>query len=644
MAVSTEHTLETVHKSRKIGVGVTAAPSVSSAGGSTSPTKPQREKSHIRSQSFSVPTSPAKSHPVAVPLNAVASTSQLQPPPAGPPSTRLVHAAQWNTKGVNPLSSSPSSIALTSKPVASSLLKLPAMLSPAHPGVKPARNLEDGTIASLRKAALGDHLFVRPLEDTGLARLDPTTIPSLDKQYPPADRPAFPSPQPTPWPGLHPAGLLDVSFRDETASTLGARTGLEGIKTTAALELEAPQESPGAASSKDAPLNGSPSTSLPPKTLKQRQRNFLHTLSSVMIAKNTPLPPAFVGVSNPQYDPNTSPWKGLEIVTTGVGVFQLAGMDVDLFKLWGLVFQAGGHAKLTQLNAWSSLLPRFGLPETAVMSQPDGVKVAQAIAPMLQRYYQAILGGSEESYRKNVEDQQRKVLEPNGAQPVGTSFDIPYDGASDQQGDGGVPQEDSTMQAELASPSTGPKDAESTTVAPQTPAREGPFEELPSKERHVQGWMSPLSSVASSSSPPAPNPELVMKRELGLDVMPQDPSRSRVYDREGSMSSLSSLDTSRTHDSDEEHTVQSEVRRTKRKSNQTPVFSSKRFKQETGRGSSTVTSKSTSREMSSSVSRGISCVWPRISNRNMHREVSGIGFLVQGIASLLVWLAANPVR
>lgn len=84
----------------------------------------------------------------------------------------------------------------------------------------------------------------------------------------------------------------------------------------------------------------------PAATLKQRQRNFLNGLNSVMAAKNSPLPPALTGVPNPQYDPSTSLWKTLEPSTTEIGAFRLAGKDVDLFKLWGLVFQAGGHAKV----------------------------------------------------------------------------------------------------------------------------------------------------------------------------------------------------------------------------------------------------------------------------------------------------------
>lgn len=96
------------------------------------------------------------------------------------------------------------------------------------------------------------------------------------------------------------------------------------------------------------PMPGNPGVGGPPaaSTLKQRQRNFLNGLTSVMSAKGTPLPPALTGIQNPEYDPNTSHWKILEPSTHEIGAFRLAGKDVDLFKLWGLVFQAGGHERV----------------------------------------------------------------------------------------------------------------------------------------------------------------------------------------------------------------------------------------------------------------------------------------------------------
>ena len=79
------------------------------------------------------------------------------------------------------------------------------------------------------------------------------------------------------------------------------------------------------------------------QSLKQRQRNFLMGLANVMANRNTPLPPALTGIPYPpNYDTTTSPWKIIEPSTTELGSFRLAGKDVDLFKLWGIVYQAGG--------------------------------------------------------------------------------------------------------------------------------------------------------------------------------------------------------------------------------------------------------------------------------------------------------------
>lgn len=79
-------------------------------------------------------------------------------------------------------------------------------------------------------------------------------------------------------------------------------------------------------------------------SLKQRQQGFLNGLASVMAKRGTPLPPALTGIPVPHYDPNNTPWKIIEPSTTELGSFRLAGKDINLFKLWGLVFQQGGGA------------------------------------------------------------------------------------------------------------------------------------------------------------------------------------------------------------------------------------------------------------------------------------------------------------
>lgn len=76
-------------------------------------------------------------------------------------------------------------------------------------------------------------------------------------------------------------------------------------------------------------------------SLKQRQQGFLQGLAGLMAKRNTPLPPSLTGIPYSNYDPNNTLWSIIE-PSSEIGSFRLAGRDVDLFKLWGLVFQQGG--------------------------------------------------------------------------------------------------------------------------------------------------------------------------------------------------------------------------------------------------------------------------------------------------------------
>lgn len=102
---------------------------------------------------------------------------------------------------------------------------------------------------------------------------------------------------------------------------------------------------PGNSFMSDSNMAGPNRQPLSPANIKQRQRSFLNSLASVMVARGTPLPPALTGVDDLRYDPSTSQWKSLEL-STEIGCIRLAGKDIDLFRLWGSVFQAGGHAKV----------------------------------------------------------------------------------------------------------------------------------------------------------------------------------------------------------------------------------------------------------------------------------------------------------
>ncbi|KAF8140115.1 hypothetical protein EV363DRAFT_1393035 [Boletus edulis] len=156
-----------------------------------------------------------------------------------------------------------------------------------------------------------------------------------------------------------------------------------------------------------------------PTLMKQKQRGFLLGLANVHISRGTPLPPALTAVQYPNYDPASSQWKSMEC-SSEPGAFRLAGKDIDLFKLWGIVCQLGGGPKgifihmVMQQNAWSQLLPQFDLPEYLPAPMPNGQRATSAI---LASYYHAIIQPFEDVYRRNVQDTNRKAMMASGRHP-----------------------------------------------------------------------------------------------------------------------------------------------------------------------------------------------------------------------------------
>ncbi|KAF5377667.1 hypothetical protein D9615_005273 [Tricholomella constricta] len=142
-------------------------------------------------------------------------------------------------------------------------------------------------------------------------------------------------------------------------------------------------------------------------TLKQRQQGFMNGLANVMATLGTPLPPSLTGVPTPSYDPNTSRWKHLE-PSSEIGFLRLAGKDINLFKLWGSVFQSGGGHAATANNGWGAILAQFNLPEEIPQPPPNvgTVSVAQTVAQL----YMTMLYPFEQWYKNNMQDQQRKAL------------------------------------------------------------------------------------------------------------------------------------------------------------------------------------------------------------------------------------------
>ena len=137
------------------------------------------------------------------------------------------------------------------------------------------------------------------------------------------------------------------------------------------------------------PLPGSPSLPLylqPPgstpqnsnaamqaEVIRSRKRNWLHGLANLMAQRNMPLPPQLTGVPfPPNYDPANMPWKSLEVSPADLGVVRLAGVDVDLFKLWGTILQHGGGAAVRTSISSSSRAISSSAPRPARLGLAKG--------------------------------------------------------------------------------------------------------------------------------------------------------------------------------------------------------------------------------------------------------------------------------
>nr|VWO96783.1 ARID domain-containing protein [Ganoderma boninense] len=140
---------------------------------------------------------------------------------------------------------------------------------------------------------------------------------------------------------------------------------------------------------------------------KQRKRSWLTGLANLMAQRGMPLPPQLTGVPfPPNYDPANMPWKSLEVSSTDLGFIRLAGKDIDLYRLWGLVTGNGGGQAVTQKGLWQSVRQTLDLPET--MSSPNSIE-PQLVVAILERYYTALIGPFEEAYRKNLMEQQQRA-------------------------------------------------------------------------------------------------------------------------------------------------------------------------------------------------------------------------------------------
>ncbi|KAI0757114.1 hypothetical protein C8Q80DRAFT_1265086 [Daedaleopsis nitida] len=146
-----------------------------------------------------------------------------------------------------------------------------------------------------------------------------------------------------------------------------------------------------------------------PDLVRQRKRSWLQGLGTLMAQRNLPLPPQLTGVPFPPgYDPVNMPWKSLEVSPTDLGVIRLAGKDVDLFRLWGIVINNGGGQATSAKGLWPNIRDTLALPET--MPAPNNPAEQQPLVSVLERYYSALLGPFEEAYRKNIEQQNQRAM------------------------------------------------------------------------------------------------------------------------------------------------------------------------------------------------------------------------------------------
>lgn len=85
-------------------------------------------------------------------------------------------------------------------------------------------------------------------------------------------------------------------------------------------------------------------------TPQQRQRQgFYQGLATFMSHRGSPLPPTVTGVQVPNFDPNNTMWKSIE-PSSEIGGIKLCGKDVDLYRVFNMVLQAGGSNKVSK---WS---------------------------------------------------------------------------------------------------------------------------------------------------------------------------------------------------------------------------------------------------------------------------------------------------
>lgn len=123
--------------------------------------------------------------------------------------------------------------------------------------------------------------------------------------------------------------------------------------------------------------------------VRQRKRSWLQGLATLMAQRLMPLPPQLTGVPfPPNYNPLDMPWKSLEVSHTDLGVIRLAGKDVDLFRLWGIVLGYGGGqaVRVSTLISPCPLLHAHS-PSSLHVDVPKGLMAHRPRHPWTSRDY-----------------------------------------------------------------------------------------------------------------------------------------------------------------------------------------------------------------------------------------------------------------
>jgi hypothetical protein len=94
----------------------------------------------------------------------------------------------------------------------------------------------------------------------------------------------------------------------------------------------------------------------PPSIIKKQRAQFMSTLSQVLASKGLVLPPFVTGQPNPDWIPGTGPLKNVQPASDNrSGALRIPGAapgragDIDLFRLWSAVTDAGGMRRVSIL-------------------------------------------------------------------------------------------------------------------------------------------------------------------------------------------------------------------------------------------------------------------------------------------------------